>query len=170
MKQHRFGRERRQAFLGFLAETGNVTESARLVGTSRSRVYEIRLRDALFREAWEEAEAIACERLEAEARRRALEGVPEPLISAGRLVCDADGNPVIVRRYSDTLLITLLKAHNPERFDRRTAAEPGRPPLFDARTLLLARLEQMAAAEPEPAADAVPALPEPPSDPADDAI
>ena len=39
----------------------------------------------MFAKEWEEAEEIAADRLEAEAWRRGVEGVPEPLVSAGKL-------------------------------------------------------------------------------------
>jgi hypothetical protein len=42
--------------------------------------------DDAFAEAWQEAEQIAADRLEAEAWRRGVEGVPEPRVSAGKLV------------------------------------------------------------------------------------
>jgi hypothetical protein len=44
--------------------------------------------------------------------------VPEPLVSAGRLVRDDDGQPIMVQRYSDNLLLALIKAHRPPRRER----------------------------------------------------
>ena len=85
---------------------------------SRTRVYELRKADPGFASAWEEAEEIAADRLEEEARRRAVEGVEEPLVSAGRLVRDDNGQPIMVRRYSDNLLLALMKAHRPPRRER----------------------------------------------------
>ena len=35
-------------------------------------------------------------------------GVPEPLVSAGKVVRDDDGQPIAIRRYSDALMIALL--------------------------------------------------------------
>jgi hypothetical protein len=66
---------------------------------------------------------VAADRLEAEAWRRAVDGVSEPLVSAGKLVCDADGLPMVIQRYSDNLLALLLRAHGPEKFRDRTAIE-----------------------------------------------
>ena len=104
---------RQQQFVKALSKTGSVTKAAALAGTSRTRVYELRNRDPAFAAAWEDAEEAAVDRLEDEARRRALEGVPEPLVSAGKLVRDYDGQPVIIRRYSDNLLLALIKARRP---------------------------------------------------------
>jgi hypothetical protein len=42
----------------------------------------------------------------------------EPLVSAGKLVRDDDGQPILVRRYSDNLLLALLNAHRPPRREK----------------------------------------------------
>jgi hypothetical protein len=109
---------RQEQFLKALAETGSVATSAALAGTSRTRVYELRKADQEFAGAWEDAEEIAADRLEGEARRRAVEGVEEPLVSGGKLVRDASGQPITIRRYSDNLLLALIKAHRPPRRER----------------------------------------------------
>src|ERR1700752_1218046 len=113
MKKLKLIQSRQRGFLKALAETGSVTTAAEVAGTSRTRVYELRKADPVFATAWEEAEEIAADRLEDEARRRALKGVPEPLVSAGKLVRDDDGQPIMVQRYSDNLLLALVKAHRP---------------------------------------------------------
>jgi hypothetical protein len=113
MKKLKLIQSRQRRFLDALSETGSVTTAVEVAGTSRTRVYELRKADPAFATAWEEAEEIAADRLEDEARRRALKGVPEPLVSAGRLVRDDDGQPIMVQRYSDNLLLALIKAHRP---------------------------------------------------------
>ena len=113
MKRLKLTKARQERFLTSLAETGNVTAAVATAGTSRTRVYELRKADPGFAARWEEAEEIAVDALEAEARRRAIEGVQEPLVSAGKLVRDDDGQPIAVRRYSDNVLLALLKAHRP---------------------------------------------------------
>jgi hypothetical protein len=148
MKKHRWSRERQQQFLEYLAETGNVSRAAKLVGSSTARVYAMRHNDPAFRRGWDEAEEIAADRLEAEAWRRAVEGVDEPAVNAGRLVRDEEGNAVMVRRYSDMLLLALLKAHRPAKFNTRLAAGGGgggSGAAFDVRAMLLAKLAQLAA-------------------------
>jgi hypothetical protein len=90
MKRLRLTGKRSKHFLEVLAETGNVTLAARAVGFSRGGVYAHRQIDEAFAKAWEEAEEIAADRLEAEAWRRGVEGVAEPLVSAGKLVRDDD--------------------------------------------------------------------------------
>lgn len=116
MTRIRWTRQAREKFLNRLRRTGNVTAAARAVGLSRSRAYQIRQRDAAFSAAWDDAEQEAVDLLESEARRRAAEGVEQPLVSGGKLVRDDDGKVVTVRRYNDRLLEFLLKAHRPDKF------------------------------------------------------
>jgi hypothetical protein len=113
MRKLKLTRERQERFLKALSETGSVTAAARIASSSRTRLYAARKAHPAFATAWEEAEEIAADRLEDEARRRALEGVPEPLVSAGKLVRDDDGQPITLRRYSDHLLLALIKARRP---------------------------------------------------------
>jgi hypothetical protein len=159
MAVQRLTRDRRERFLELLADTGNVSRSARLIGTTPKSVYLLRRRDDAFRAAWEEAEDIAADRLEEEARRRAIEGDEEPVVSGGQLVLDPDGAPVTVRRYSERLLITLLKARRPEKFQSKGSA--GRPPLPDYRAMLIDKLDRMAAARAARRGDPPPGDPKP---------
>lgn len=108
--------EKVTAFLAALAETGNVTRSAAAVGASRSIIYDWRERDPDFAVAWDRAIKTSVLGLEDEARRRAEEGVDEPVFYQG----DKCGT---VRKYSDTLLIFLLKAHNPEKYRENSRLE-----------------------------------------------
>jgi hypothetical protein len=110
MKKLKLTAEKREQFLQALADSGSVTAAVAVAGTSRTRVYELRKTDAVFAAAWDEAEEIATDRLQDEARRRAMEGVEEPLVSAGKLVRGDDGQPIMIRRYSDNLLSALLRA------------------------------------------------------------
>ena len=123
MKRLKLTRERQERFLRALAETGIVSAAVEIAGTSRTRVYELRKRNPGFAAAWGEAEERAADALEAEAWRRAVAGVPEPIVSAGKVVRDDDGRPIAIRRYSDALMIALLKARRPERFKDRAVVE-----------------------------------------------
>jgi len=93
-----------RAFLGELARCGNVSLAAIKAGVHRSTAYERRDADPEFARTWDEAVAISVELMAGEARRRAVEGVLEPVFQGGKKVGT-------VRRFSDTLLIFLLKAH-----------------------------------------------------------
>lgn len=98
------------AFLNCLRATGNVSEAARAAKIRRSRCYECRRRDQGFAAAWADALEEAADRLEMEAFRRAVEGIGEDRFFRGDVV----GR---VTRYSDRLLMFLLKARRPDRFD-----------------------------------------------------
>lgn len=99
-------------FLETLRATGNVSASARAVGLDRTAVYQHRARHRDFAKSWQDAVEEATDTLEAEARRRALEGTSKPVYQGGCHVGD-------VQEYSDTLMITLLKAHRPEKYRER---------------------------------------------------
>lgn len=100
-------------FLCHLAECGNVSKAAQRAGISRTIAYRHRANNEQFRKAWEDALEQAADVLEAEAWRRAVDGIEEPV---GWYQGHAGGT---VTRYSDTLLIFLLKAHRPDKFRER---------------------------------------------------
>lgn len=102
----------RKVFLQHLATCGNVTESARVAGVTREAAYRARDRTPSFREKWDIALEESVELLEAEARRRASEGYDEPVFYQGKQVGS-------IRRYSDTLMSLLLKAHKPDVYRER---------------------------------------------------
>jgi len=117
--------QQRAAFLARFAETGNVSDAARWAAVSRSSVYALRLADEEFARRWAEAQDQAIDGLEMEARRRAVEGVEQPVLYAGKPVHDDEGDPITVRHYSDRLLELLLKARRPESFKPTDEAPDG---------------------------------------------
>ncbi len=155
----------REAFLGALSAGASITAACRSADLGRTTVYGWRASDDDFARSWDEAIEGGTDRLEDEAFRRAHDGVAEPVISGGRQVLDADGAPLVVRRYSDNLLVTLLKARRPERFKDRLAADlradvkVGPDPEADI-AVMVALLDGLAArkarGEPTPELDALP--------------
>lgn len=110
-------RRRKERFLEHLAKSGNVSDSGRFAGVQRSTLYHWKETDAAFASQWEDALEDAADILEAEARRRALEGYDEPITYAGKVVCDPEtGHPLVRKKYSDGLMAFLLRAHRPARF------------------------------------------------------
>lgn len=99
-------------FLDALRNTCNVRAACNAASVGRSTVYERRESDDTFKGAWDEAEQDGVDLLKAEARRRALLGVDEPVYYQGKRVG-------FIRRYSDALLMFLLKAHEPEVYRER---------------------------------------------------
>jgi hypothetical protein len=95
------------AFLDALNRSrGDVSHAADAIGIHRQRAYEHRQHDQEFAQRWEAIVDRATDEMEAEARRRAVEGCEKPIFYKGEAVGT-------VREYSDTLLIFLLKARRP---------------------------------------------------------
>ena len=111
-----FTTRKKKIFLETLAKTSNISEAARAAGLTRVQVcnaYEI---DEKFALAWRAAVDEAVDDLEQEARRRALDGTEEPVFYQGKECAR-------VRRYSDSLMLALLKAERPEKYKDRVASE-----------------------------------------------
>ena len=108
--------KKRAAFCELLAATGNVTKSAQAIGVSRTCCYDHKDNDPVFAKAWENAVDDAVDALEEEGRRRAFEGVREPVYYQGN-VCGH------IQKYSDTLLMFLMKGHRPETYRERSHIE-----------------------------------------------
>ncbi len=104
---------KRRAFLAAFRETGNVRVACKAAGVGRSSHYRWLAEDPEYHEAFDVAKLQAADVLEAEAHRRAVEGVEEPI---GWYRGVAGGT---VRRYSDVLLMFLLKGLLPERYRER---------------------------------------------------
>jgi hypothetical protein len=132
-----------EKFLKALAETGNVWASCRQAKVSRTTVYRRREEDAAFAAAWLDALEDSSDVLEFEARRRAHDGVDEPVIYQGELCgrwIGPDGQeatkdtpgarmvPLVVKKYSDSLLTLLLKANRPGKFRDNSRVEHTSPP------------------------------------------
>lgn len=143
-------------FLEALAEDGNVSRASTVAGFDRKTAYRKREVDHNFAEAWDNALAIAADRLEAEALRRAAHGVTKPLYYQGQpvylyrtvvdenkqpvlgedgrelreAVRDAEGQPVqaVEYVYSDSLLTTMLRGAKPEKYrDNKSTVEVSGP-------------------------------------------
>lgn len=128
-----------RGFLAALAETGNVRLSCLSAGVDWTTAYDRRRADPDFAAAWAVAIEEAADLLEAEARRRAVEGVRRVKFHQGfpiRVpVLDTDGvprvdargdeitTPYVEHEYSDTLLIFLLKGARPEKYRDRQQVE-----------------------------------------------
>lgn len=118
-------------FLVALRLTGNVSEAARAAETCRTNHYRWLTESEPYREAFADAYEQACDLLELEARRRAVDGVRQVKFHQGVPIQNPlweEGDPEHERfysehAYSDQLLITLLKAHRPERYSDRVVAE-----------------------------------------------
>jgi len=111
---------KRKAFLEAFAIVGNVTQAADRAGLAPFTHRRWLAADPEYRRQFEEATEHACDLMVAEARRRAVEGIDEPVVYQGEIQCKLDENgnrtniPVAVRKYSDVLLMFLIKGARPE--------------------------------------------------------
>lgn len=132
-----FDDHRKAEWLEVIRQCGRRSIANTKVGVHR-RTVEIHLKkDPKFYEGFEDAMQFFRESLVNEAVRRGVRGVDEPIFSRGRRALDIHPDdadrlselekagemprmiPATIRRYSDTLLHALLKAHNPEFTDKQ---------------------------------------------------
>lgn len=107
--------QRAKAQAGFLdrfAQCGIVKAAAQAAGINRTTVYGWLESDPVFKAAYQIAEQDGVDELEMAALTRAVDGVEEPVYQRGECVG-------YVTKYSDSLLMRLLEARNPEKFGRR---------------------------------------------------
>jgi hypothetical protein len=107
-----------KAFLAALRDGGNVYRACVCAGVARGAMYRLREADPVFASAWQEALEEAADRLEEEARRRAVEGLARKWFnSKGEPLIDPEtGEQYFEREYSDGLLMQLLKAARPRKY------------------------------------------------------
>lgn len=124
-------------FLKAYRESGNIKASCKAAGIHRSTYYAWRDHDEVFQVRLPDAIEDACDTLEYAAYERAVKGIEVPLMSMGRVVyeeipdLDKEGKPLTdkhgqplmkrgkmltERKYSDSLLTTLLKANLPKKY------------------------------------------------------
>lgn len=105
---------KKRAFLAAYSELGTVTHAAEAAKVVRKSHYNwLKDDDAeIYKAAFDEAHQRACDCLEAEARRRAIQGVDKPIIRNGFVVST-------FKEYSDTLLIFLMKGAMPDKYRER---------------------------------------------------
>lgn len=100
-------------FLEGLSKGLSVLDASKASKASRDWLYNKRKTNEEFARRWDEAWDQGTDKLEAEAQRRAVEGVLKPVFQGGEEVG-------LIREYSDSLLVFLLKSRRPQRY-RETA-------------------------------------------------
>jgi len=103
---------KKAAMLAAYAKCGVVARACKFADVGRTTHYEWLNDDAEYRAAFSEAHKTAIEYLESVAHRRATKGWLEPVFHKGA-VCGH------VRRFSDTLLIFMLKGAAPDKYRDR---------------------------------------------------
>lgn len=99
-------------FLEALRQGRTVTAACKEAGIQTSVAYLARGSDPDFFAEWDAAYEDGTDLLEDEAWRRAREGTEEPVFFQGQIV----GH---VRKYSDTLMLELLRSRRPEKYRQR---------------------------------------------------
>ncbi len=130
-----------RAFLMALADSGVLSHAAAAAGVDRTTIWRYRQSDPAFDAAVQDAMEQATDKLVQEARRRALEGVEEPVYQGGVLVGTK-------RVYSDYLMGKMLAAYRPGQFGtQRTelTGAGGGPVKVADETQAAARLAQLLA-------------------------
>ncbi len=107
--QNKIQQSKKGRFLKAYIQTASISRAAIVAKIDRGRHYQWLKEDPDYKEAFEEAQEVAIQGLEDEAIRRAYEGVDEPVYQQGEQVGT-------IRRYSDTLMIFLLKAFRPGKY------------------------------------------------------
>lgn len=103
---------KKTAFLKSYSENGNITRSATLTQIQRQSHYRWLKEDPAYKDAFYISRLQYADNLEAEAMRRAYEGYEEAVYYKDAIV----GRQ---RKFSDTLLIFLLKTAKPYRYKDR---------------------------------------------------
>jgi hypothetical protein len=103
-------------FIAELRKRGIVADACKVARLSRSTAYEHKEADKAFAAQWQAALEDAADVMEGEAFRRAVKGVLEPVFYQGE-------EAGTVRRYSDSLLMFLLKGARPVKFRETTKVE-----------------------------------------------
>lgn len=125
-------------FLEALKRSGIVARACDAASVPSSAVYALRKRDGDFAAAWDEALEVSYDTLEAEARRRALEGVEEPVVYQGQLTPlwerDELGHVIedtVIRNVFDPLTKEMVETAM--RVPRQQLDEMGRPKFLTIR-------------------------------------
>lgn len=138
----------RRAFLAVLAESGNVSKSARAAEVNRQYCYECRDSDPSFAEEWAEALEVAIDKLEERAWRRAnFEDVQFKFTKSGAPILHPEtGEAYYEHVGSDSVLLALLKAHRPEKYKDRSevTGKDGAPLVPPSDTSKLSREDLLA--------------------------
>lgn len=126
MKLDRPVQAKKAAVIAAYKETCSVTKACLTADVHRRNHYDWLKFDPEYKAAFEASKDEACHALEDEAVRRAREGYDEPVFHKGEQ-CG------VIRKYSDTLLIFLMKGAMPEKYaDRQKVEHSANPDLLAA--------------------------------------
>ncbi|KUG09386.1 hypothetical protein [Solirubrum puertoriconensis] len=115
----------RKPFLEALSQSPNISRAARVAGISREWARQCRKADPEFAAEWEEALEEGVDSLEEACWARAKgENISYQFTKDGKSIPHpVTGEPYCEPVFSDTLAVTLLKAHRPEKYKDRSAVD-----------------------------------------------
>jgi hypothetical protein len=111
-------------FLEVFSERGNVLLACKAAGITRTTLYRWKEKPQ-FLKLYEASLEDAKDNIKAEIYRRGHDGVDEPLLNMGKPVYDDDGKIMMVKKYSDSLLMFHAKMLMPEYRDRQKVEHSG---------------------------------------------
>jgi len=103
-------------FLQTFAEVGTIREACRQANVGRRTHYDWIAADPAYRAAFEDAKEDAVDGLVEECRRRARDGVEEPVFYLGQQVG-------AIRKYSDPMLMFLIRGWRPDTYREQWKGE-----------------------------------------------
>lgn len=104
--------EVQRAFLNAYVRECNESAACRIAHIDRSTVRNWEEHSDEFKFSYHEARRQVDDAIDGEIARRALYGVAEPVVSAGKVIYNSDGSIMTVQKYSDRMLELLAKAHH----------------------------------------------------------
>lgn len=128
------------AFLAAYVACGNITAAAAAAGLTRDAHYWWMRELDGYADAFRRAELMSADVMEAEAYRRAVEGVDKPIYYKGQRVDT-------IKDYSDVLLIFKLKGAKPEKYKDHSADTYNTQVNVHADQMILSILEHRGKAE-----------------------
>lgn len=137
-KDPRSRKKRQEVFLFNLEKWANITQACRVSKLSRRTIYNWIDSDAVFKVEYDQSLKIAIDVLEDEAKRRAYNGTKEPIYQSGKKVGT-------VTRYSDTLMIFLLKNLKKDTYKdvvhQQVSAPDGGPVQSETKTVIISNVD-----------------------------
>lgn len=109
-----------EIFFDTLAATDHVRKAVSASGLARRTVYAWRDSDPEFAQRWTDAREAYVDRLEAEAYRRAVEGIDKGVWHQGQQVG-------LEKQYSDSLLLAMLRAKRSREYGDKSKFEVSGP-------------------------------------------
>jgi hypothetical protein len=122
-KTHEGKAHLKDTFLAHFLTSGTILQGSKLTGIQPTTVEYWREYDPAFEKNFQKTDALITESLVTAAHHRAVYGVPEYVISHGKLVLDANKEPLVKRNYSDLLVMFLLKSRDREKYSDRMKHE-----------------------------------------------